>query len=135
VSYTLVSEHYCGFHGILHGGIIATLLDEISAFTITLFLKRTGVTTEANIRFFKPIKVNTLIRVEGQIIEFKNGRAIVKSNISAADRTVLAECETKFLLPEISSLAKLVDMDEKELQKLVDASIIAVESMKNTNAC
>lgn len=129
----MVSEHYCGFEGILHGGIIATLLDEISAFTITLFLKKTGVTTEAKIRFFKPIKVNTLIRVEGQITKFENGRAIVNSSINSLDGIVLATCETTFLLPEISSLAKLVNMNEKELQKLVDASILAVENMKNKN--
>ena len=131
VSYTIISEHYCGFNGILHGGVIATLLDEISAFTITLFLKRTGVTTEANIKFYKPIKVNTLIRVEGQITDYNNGRAIVNSIIKSIDESVLATCETKFLLPEISSLAKLVNMEEEELQKMVDASITAVENINN----
>ncbi len=130
MSYTIVSEHYCGFNGILHGGIIATLLDEISAFTIILFLKKTGVTTEANIKFFKPIKVNTLIRVEGQITEFENSQAIVNSNIRSIYGTILASCETKFLLPEVSLLAKLVDMKEEELQKMVDITINAVENMK-----
>lgn len=130
ISYTIVSEHYCGFDRILHGGIIATLLDEISAFTITLLLARTGVTTEAIIRFHKPIMINTVIRVEGQITEFKNKKAIVTSNIKDIDGVLLAECKTTFLLPEISSLAKLVNMDENKLQEMVNVSISAVENMK-----
>lgn len=130
VSYTIISEHYCGFEGILHGGIIATLLDEISAFTINFILSKMGVTTEANIRFYKPVKLNTLIRVEGQVTEFKDNLAIVNSSIKSIEGTILAECETTFLLPKISTLAKLVNMDEEVLQKMVDVSTSAIEKMK-----
>ncbi len=130
VSYTIVSEHYCGFDGILHGGIIATLLDEISAFTIILNLSKMGVTTEATIRFHKPIKINTLIRIEGQIIESQNNRAIVYSSIKSMDGIILAEGKTTFLLGEISTLAKLVDVDEDDLQAMIDVYISAIDNVK-----
>ena len=40
ISYIKVPEKFSGFDGIVHGGIIATLLDEIAAWTLLVHIKK-----------------------------------------------------------------------------------------------
>ncbi len=47
-----------GFHQILHGGIQATLMDEIGSWLIQVTLKTAGVTSGLNIRYLKTVYVN-----------------------------------------------------------------------------
>lgn len=46
---------YQGWTNTLHGGIQATLLDEISAWVIACKLQTTGVTSKMEIRYIKPV--------------------------------------------------------------------------------
>lgn len=46
---------YQGWLNTLHGGIQATLLDEISAWVIAIKLQTTGVTSKMETRYLKPI--------------------------------------------------------------------------------
>lgn len=46
---------YQGWTNTLHGGIQATLLDEISAWTIARKLQTTGVTSKMELRYLKPV--------------------------------------------------------------------------------
>lgn len=65
---------YEGWIGVLHGGIQATLLDEIGGWVVMLKLKTTGVTSEMNVQYLKPVKVSSgIITVRGRI-ESSEGR-------------------------------------------------------------
>jgi acyl-coenzyme A thioesterase PaaI-like protein len=48
---------YQGYHNLLHGGIQATLMDEIASWTVFVKVKVTGVTSKAEIRYRKPVDV------------------------------------------------------------------------------
>ena len=52
ISYINVPEKFCGFDGIVHGGIIATILDEIAAWTLIVHIKKLCITQEAQIKYF-----------------------------------------------------------------------------------
>jgi len=47
-----------GFPNILHGGIQATLLDEIASWAIMIKLKTAGVTSRIDTRYHKPVKMS-----------------------------------------------------------------------------
>jgi acyl-coenzyme A thioesterase PaaI-like protein len=47
-------KHFEGFHNILHGGIQATLMDEIASWTVLAKLKTAGVTSNLQTRYRKP---------------------------------------------------------------------------------
>jgi uncharacterized protein (TIGR00369 family) len=48
---------YEGWAGVLHGGIQATLLDEIGGWVTMIKLKTTGVTSDMQVKYMKPVNV------------------------------------------------------------------------------
>lgn len=72
---------YEGWIGVLHGGIQATLLDEIGGWVTMLKLKTTGVTSDMQVKYLKPVTVaGGEITVRGKL-ESVEGRI---ANISAS---------------------------------------------------
>lgn len=52
------SENYQGFFHILHGGIQATLIDEIASWAIFSRVQTAGVTTDLNVRYRRPVRTD-----------------------------------------------------------------------------
>ncbi len=52
------SSHLSGYKAVLHGGIQATLLDEIASWCVQVKLKTAGVTANIDLRYKKPVFVN-----------------------------------------------------------------------------
>jgi acyl-coenzyme A thioesterase PaaI-like protein len=61
---------YEGYSGIYHGGIVATLLDEVMLKAI-LALDIYAVTAEMTVRYKKPVRTGETIKFVGRIIEEK----------------------------------------------------------------
>jgi len=75
---------YEGWIGVLHGGIQATLLDEIGGWVVMLKLKTAGVTSDMYIEYMKPVKVHKgELTIRGRI-ESQEGR-IAKISASIFD--------------------------------------------------
>jgi uncharacterized protein (TIGR00369 family) len=49
---------YQGFHDTLHGGIQATMMDEIASWVVFMKLDTAGVTYRLNTRFRKPVRLS-----------------------------------------------------------------------------
>ena len=49
---------FAGYKGVLHGGIQATLMDEIASWVVYVKLKRAGVTSTMNVRYHKPVTID-----------------------------------------------------------------------------
>ncbi|MHA1775168.1 MAG: hypothetical protein DRO88_10725 [Promethearchaeia archaeon] len=58
---------FCGFPRYAHGGILATLLDEVMAHTVYRKFKRYGVTKELSLRYLKPVLIEQYIYIQGEI--------------------------------------------------------------------
>jgi acyl-coenzyme A thioesterase PaaI-like protein len=93
VNYT-VPAHYQGYPGVVHGGIIATMLDEVTSRTVFRYdPPRYVVTARLSIRYRKPVPIETPLHITGRVVEDK-GRVIeVAGQIHGPDGTVLAEAE------------------------------------------
>jgi len=59
-----VAPEYQGGPGFVHGGIVATLLDEVMA-KVSRFEKDYAVTGELNVEYLKPVPVGEELTVEG----------------------------------------------------------------------
>ena len=57
VSFWTPKSFLQGYHNVLHGGIQATLMDEIASWVVYVKLCTSGVTSAMNIRYFKPVYV------------------------------------------------------------------------------
>jgi uncharacterized protein (TIGR00369 family) len=52
------SDNYEGYPNVLHGGIIAALLDEIGAWCVSVKIGTAGVTSEIKTRYIAPVYIN-----------------------------------------------------------------------------
>ena len=52
------TKDYQGYNGVLHGGIQATLMDEIASWLVQIRLKTAGVTSKLETKYKKPVIIN-----------------------------------------------------------------------------
>ena len=96
-------QKYQGWKGILHGGIISTLLDEALAHAVGGAEGGGGaseaVTAELTVRFKKPVRIGSKIVLSGKV-EKDNGK-IVEASSELTDETglVLASARGKLVRP------------------------------------
>ena len=58
-------EKHMGYKNIIHGGVITALLDECAGWAVALKEKQMFMTGELNIKFLRPLKINTKVKVKG----------------------------------------------------------------------
>ena len=116
----VVPDRLCGFDGLVHGGIIATLLDEAAAWAVIAHLGRLGLTREMTTRYLRPVPTNTKILLKGHIAGHDSHKAVVRSAIHAADGTLLAESESSWAFARLSRIASVAGVEERILQKFLD---------------
>lgn len=64
-----VPQHLCGWSNIVHGGVLATVLDEIMSWSAIHLLKRIALTRTMTVEFVKPVQVGSALRAEGRVRE------------------------------------------------------------------
>jgi acyl-coenzyme A thioesterase PaaI-like protein len=90
-----LGDGYQGYTGVMHGGVISTLLD--SAMTHCLFAKDIeAMTAKLNIRFIKPVPINHKILLEAEVCSNRRCVYNLTSAISL-DGEVLAKGDAKFI--------------------------------------
>lgn len=98
----VVADTYQGFPGIMHGGIISTVLDEVMGRFLWI-RGYTAYTAEMTIRFRRPITCGSKVRFEGEIQRITGRRMITSARAVAEDGTVLAEATACFVSKQESS--------------------------------
>ena len=64
-----IDKVYEGWEGIVHGGIVSTLLDEIMSWTI-LYRKRVFIVTRSmSVKYIRPIMIGTPLVISGKITD------------------------------------------------------------------
>jgi len=91
-----VPRQFQGWRGILHGGIVMTLLDEAMAHAAAR-TGAAGMTASVNVRFRKPSPVDAPLELRGRVVERRRNVLSVESSIVDADGTVLCEANGKFV--------------------------------------
>ena len=116
-SYNIPSK-FSGFQGLGHGGIIATLLDETSAWTVYVNLKELGITQNFSLNYIKPVFTNTDIIVEGKIGSDEKTHIIVHAHIKNMDDQILVESNSTWSLPGKKVLSKVFNIELEELEDI-----------------
>lgn len=89
-----LSDNYCSYPGTVHGGIIATILDETSGRAILLNndFARLMVTLKMEIVYKHNTPTHTKLRAIGRVLRDGGSRAQVEGEIVLPDGTVTAKC-------------------------------------------
>ena len=88
-----------GFMDILHGGIQATLLDEIASWAVQTQCKTVGVTSSMEISYRRPVMISTgEITLRATIKEAGTRLAIVETELLGNDGRICASATVKYFL-------------------------------------
>jgi len=109
-------DSLCGFDGLVHGGILSTVLDETAAYALFAHLGRFAVTREMTTRFIKPVATNTEIVVEGRVVRHDEVKALVHCSIHSLDGVLLTEADSDWVFVKISRIASLAGVEEEVLR-------------------
>ena len=91
-----------GWMGVVHGGIQATLMDEIGGWVVMIKLKTAGVTSEMNVTYLKPVKVSKgELTIRGRLISVEERIAKISCSLIDNDGTECAKANIAyFCFPE-----------------------------------
>jgi len=91
-----VPDQFNGYPGVVHGGIVAAILDEVSGRALLARgheYRNLFVTLKMEIRYREPTPTNTPLSAVGTIVKASTGRAVVHGEICLPDGTVTAEAD------------------------------------------
>ena len=87
-----LSDSYQGYPGIVHGGIIASMLDEVASRTV-FNAARVLVTVSLEVRYRKPTPVNTPLQLKGHLVEDRGRVCKASAQLLKQDGLLLAEAD------------------------------------------
>jgi uncharacterized protein (TIGR00369 family) len=96
VSLPTVPDTFEGHPGYLHGGVIATLLDEAMS-KATRARGLTTMTRRLEVEYLNPVPSGAPLRVEGRVVRSEGRKHWVESRILDPGGKVLAEAKGLFL--------------------------------------
>ena len=95
--FTPCAEHI-GFKGVVHGGILATVLDEIMVWACAVATQRFAFCAELNVRFVHPLAPSEEVLFASELMENRRNRIFTtKANAISATGKVLAEATGKYI--------------------------------------
>lgn len=100
----IVEPEYTTIKGRLHGGIIASLLDDVMGWSYNTLGKFGNVTVDMTLNYFSPVFQGTELRAEGNVIHA--GRSIAVTEGSLYDNTgkLIAKSRGTFFITKDSDI-------------------------------
>jgi uncharacterized protein (TIGR00369 family) len=85
----LVEEKHSNIHGIVHGGMISTFLDQTLGHTVWEASDRgPNVTIQLNVHFISGAKQGDFLIAEGEVMRVTRSIVFVRGRLTAGDRLI-----------------------------------------------
>lgn len=75
-------NEYQSWVNTLHGGIQATLMDEIGGWVVSRKLQTTGMTSHLNVKYRHPVPTGVTLEIRARLKEMKRNLAFIDATIS-----------------------------------------------------
>ncbi|EPQ51683.1 Thioesterase/thiol ester dehydrase-isomerase [Gloeophyllum trabeum ATCC 11539] len=100
-----VGRGVCGHEGIVHGGLLATLLDEgMGRVAIQNLPEKVGVTATLNITYRAPTRADQFIILKTKLDRQSGRKAWVSGRVEDANGKLLVEANAMFVQPKYAAL-------------------------------
>ena len=100
-----LGPEYQGATGFVHGGIIATVLDEVMS-KVSRFFDVRAVTAELTVEYLKPIRIGTDLIVEGFNARREGRQLYHEGEIRDAAGTLLARGRGRFVVVDLDRFVR-----------------------------
>jgi len=104
-----IPSWFTGWRNMTHGGLLATLLDEIMAHACVGIAKR-AVTAEITVRYQKPVETGQRVRAVGKVEETRGRILRTRGWLYDADGAVIAEGTARFVAPAADTVSSSTSM-------------------------
>ena len=97
----VIPEHFNGYPGVVHGGIVTALLDEAMARSVLVEgnFDDLLVTARLEVTFRRPTPTGTPVTVVGRLLRRAGNRTFAEGELRLADGTVTARAEATMATP------------------------------------
>ncbi|KAF2396260.1 Thioesterase/thiol ester dehydrase-isomerase [Trichodelitschia bisporula] len=96
-----LGDGVCGFPGIAHGGLVATLLDEEMGILLTVNADRAEemsyMTAYLNVRYMGPVRVPGIVCARARVVRCEGRKMFVEGEVVDRDGVKLATAECLFV--------------------------------------
>jgi uncharacterized protein (TIGR00369 family) len=90
------APRFQGYRGIVHGGLISTVLDEAMV-TLINMLGHLAVTGDLHVRFVRPLPVETRVEVRARLVEKRRNVFKMESVATLEDGSEVARASSTFM--------------------------------------
>lgn len=102
-------DEHVGFRQTVHGGLTATVLDEIMVWACAVQTKRFAFCAELNVRFLNPVRPGEALVASGELVSNRRGKLLeAKAELRDQAGVVLATASGKYLPIKQGELADMV---------------------------
>jgi uncharacterized protein (TIGR00369 family) len=99
ISFWEPGAHFQGYGSVLHGGIQATLMDELASWCIFIKLQTAGVTSRINVRFHKPVfTTQGALTLRASVKEANDRLATISVRLFDAKKRLCSESEVDYFI-------------------------------------
>jgi uncharacterized protein (TIGR00369 family) len=115
------AEHI-GFQQVVHGGLLATVMDEIMVWACAVHTRRFAFCAEMSVRYLRPARPGEELRVTGELVADRRGK-IFEAKAGAANNSgdILAEARGKYMPIKNPDLPPMLGELVGEWRWLLDA--------------
>ena len=120
-----VPDYLLGWNGVVHGGILSTILDEVMSWGAIFLARKFILTKSMTVNYHKPVYVGDMLRIESEIKERISEREALmtgrlfnsKGELSVSSTGLMALMDMAY----IKKLGIMKDKDIEEFQMVIDA--------------
>ena len=97
ISFWRPQEYYQGWVGVMHGGILATLIDEICGWVVTRKLQTAGMTSKLEVKYSKSLSTaHNQLTIRAKITSIHGCWVTIDSTIENANGEVCVEGQSVY---------------------------------------
>ncbi|KAI0696595.1 Thioesterase/thiol ester dehydrase-isomerase [Cytidiella melzeri] len=118
----------CGHEGIVHGGMLATLLDEsLGRIALLNLPDKVGVTAKLSLNYRAPTRANQFVVIKTHVDEQEGRKVKVSGRIEDLDGNTLVEAQALFVQPRYAKMLNAKRLHARLGRPLPDPSEPPVE--------
>ena len=117
-SYLKVPDHLRGWNNLVHGGVIATILDEAMGWAAIHLHKLIVLTKNMNIDYIQPVFIDDELKAEGRVQKIEDdGKVVIEATLHNGKGELCARSTGTFSYFSPSEIKNMGIVDESSLRE------------------